>query len=115
MQPFGKDLAKRMTACGSGDLVSTYTYQQLYDSTQFIALQYPQYDRFVIKGTYKGTGAGSSISLGAGNIPRGSVTVTAGGQKLTEGTDYTVDYNLGRVTIINQGVLNSGQQVTDRL
>lgn len=111
LQPFGHDLAKKMTACGSGNLVSTYTYQQLYDSTQFIALQYPQNDRFVIKGTYKGTGGGNSISLGAGNIPRGSVTVTAGGQKLTEGADYTVDYNLGRVTILNQSVINSGQQI----
>ena len=42
------------------------------------------------------------------NVPEGSVTVTAGSQKLVENQDYTVDYMLGRVTIINEGILNSG-------
>ena len=42
------------------------------------------------------------------NVPEGSVTVTAGSQKLVENQDYTVDYNMGRVTIINEGILNSG-------
>ena len=108
-QPFGKNLRAAFDRCGSpGD--TAYTYQQLYDSTKYEAQQFPQYNRFVIKGTYKGTN-GSQISLGAGNIPRGSVVVTAGGIKLTEGQDYTVDYNLGRVTITNQSILNSQQQI----
>ena len=42
------------------------------------------------------------------NVPAGSVTVTAGSQKLVENQDYTVDYMLGRVTIINEGILTSG-------
>ena len=42
------------------------------------------------------------------NIPAGSVTVSAGSQKLVENQDYTVDYMLGRVTIINDGILSSG-------
>jgi cell surface protein SprA len=41
------------------------------------------------------------------NVPQGSVTVTAGGLPLAENVDYTVDYALGRVRIINQGLLNS--------
>ena len=109
-QPFGKNLAAALTACGDQADIGTYVFQQLYDSTKYEAQQFPQYNRFVIKGTYMGTN-GSTISLGAGNIPRGSVVVTAGGLKLTEGQDYTVDYNLGRVTIINQSILNSQQQI----
>ncbi len=111
VEPFGKDLAAAFAECGNASLAQTYTFQQLYDSTRYTAQQFPEFNRFVIKGTYKSSGNGSQVSLGAGNIPRGSVTVTAGGQKLIEGTDYTVDYNLGRVTILNQSVLNSGQAV----
>jgi cell surface protein SprA len=39
------------------------------------------------------------------NIPQGSVVVTAGGQILTEGVQYMVDYNLGRVKILDDGIL----------
>jgi cell surface protein SprA len=39
------------------------------------------------------------------------VTVTAGGIKLTEGVDYTVDYNLGRVKILNTGILESNTPI----
>lgn len=109
-EPFGSNLRAAFNACGSGNLADQYVYQQLYDSTKYWAQQFPEYNRFVIKGTYKGSN-NREISLGAGNIPKGSVVVTAGGQKLTEGTHYTVDYNLGRITIIDQGILNSGQQI----
>jgi len=36
------------------------------------------------------------------------VSVTAGGTKLVENQDYTVDYTLGRIKILNEGILNSG-------
>jgi cell surface protein SprA len=49
--------------------------------------------------------------LNAMNVPQGSVVVTAGGRQLTENVDYTVDYTLGRVTIINQGLLESGTPI----
>ena len=109
-EPFGKYLQAKMEQCGDYADTGVYLYQQLYDSTKYEAQQFPQFNRFVIKGTYMGTN-GSQISLGAGNIPRGSVVVTAGGVKLIENQDYTVDYNLGRVTITNQSILNSGQQI----
>lgn len=110
-EPFGSNLRRAYRDCGTDDnIINQYTYDQLYDSTKFRAQQFPEYNRFVIRGQYKGTSA-NQISLGAGNIPRGSVVVTAGGQRLVEGAQYTVDYNLGRVTILDQGILNSGQQV----
>lgn len=60
-----------------------------------------------MRGTYQSSSS-SDIFLGAFNIPPGSVTVTAGGQILTENVDYTIDYSLGRLKIINQAILNSG-------
>ena len=46
--------------------------------------------------------------MGATNVARGSVRVTAGGATLTENVDYTVDYSLGRVTILNESIISSG-------
>lgn len=104
VEPFGKDLKSKFSNPAIGQ---QYVYQQLYDSTKTIAEQFPQYNRYVLQGTYKSS-VSSEISLGAFNVPQGSVIVTAGGQKLVENVDYTVDYNLGRVRILNQGLLNSG-------
>lgn len=68
-------------------------------------------ERYFMEGRYKGT-VGSGISLGALNVPRGSVTVTANGQTLTEGVDYVVDYQMGSVTILNDTYKNSGVPVS---
>ena len=46
--------------------------------------------------------------MGAFNVPRGSVTVTAGGRQLVEGVDFVVDYQLGRVQILDPGLQSSG-------
>ena len=75
-----------------------------------MAQQYPTQDKFYFEGTYSAT-SGSDISLGAFNVPQGSVVVTSGGIPLTENVDYTVDYTLGRVKIINQGILSSGAPI----
>ncbi|MCS6935344.1 MAG: cell surface protein SprA [Chitinophagales bacterium] len=109
-EPFGSNLRDAIVKCGTPADTLLFVYQQLYDSTKFWAQQFPEYNRYIIKGQYRGAG-GREISLGAGNIPKGSVVVLAGGQKLTEGTHYTVDYNLGRITIIDGSILNSGQQI----
>ena len=39
------------------------------------------------------------------------MVVTAGGVTLTEGSDYSVDYNAGEVTILNQSIINAGTAV----
>jgi cell surface protein SprA len=105
LEPFGKDLKK---AFGPDSAVaSKYLYQVLYDSTKTIAQQFPQFDRYVMRGSFKASSS-SDIFLGAYNIPRGSVTVTAGGQQLIENVDYTIDYSTGRLKVINDAILNSG-------
>lgn len=93
------------------DLADDYAYDALYDSTRIIALQNPEKNKFSLKGSYSSK-FGSDIPLNAINIPAGSVKVTSGGVPLTENVDYTVDYNLGRVKIINQSLLNSGTPIS---
>ncbi len=115
IEPFGSDLRKKITG---GDTINPelnrvaekYVYQELYDMTQSAARQVAEKNKFFLEGFYKSAG-GSRISLNAMNVPEGSVTVTAGGQKLVENQDYTVDYNLGSVTILNHGLLESGTPI----
>ena len=112
VEPFGSYLQSRFdgdNTCSPFD-AGKFVFHQLYDSTRVQAQQLPNLNRFKIKGSYKSAG-GSEISLGSPNVPQGSVTVTAGGVKLTENVDYTVDYTLGRVKIINEGILNSGTPI----
>lgn len=105
LEPFGSDLKPAFG--GNTQLERKYLYQILYDSTKTIARQQQQNNRFLLSGTYKSSSS-SEIFLGGFNIPPGSVSVTAGGQKLIENSDYQIDYGLGRIRILNAGVLSSG-------
>jgi len=111
LEPFGEDLAPALSIPPSTTpdrvLAQKYDFQVLYDSTKVIAQQNQQTDRYILKGSYKSTSS-SDIFLGGFAIPPGSVSVSAGGTKLVENQDYTVDYGLGRLKIINTGILNSG-------
>ena len=111
LEPFGEYLAEQI---GDPVLAEKYVFRELYDSTLVIAQEMTEKNKFTLKGKYKGT-SGSQISLGAMNVPRGSVTVTAGGAKLIENVDYTVDYTMGTVTILNESILESGTNVECKL
>jgi cell surface protein SprA len=110
LEPFGRDLEAIAFADAPQDMRDRYIYYPLYDTIKEIAKTYANLDRYVIAGTAKGQ-ATSDIQLGAFNVPPGSVTVTAGGQVLRENVDFTIDYNLGTVRIINQGIITSGVPV----
>lgn len=107
-EPFGSYLRTKFEV--NPLAANNYVFEQLYDSTKTSAQQFPQFNRFKLKGQYQSSSS-SEISLNAPNVPQGSVTVTAGGVQLTENVDYTVDYTLGRVKIINEGILNSGTPI----
>ena len=107
LEPFGSYLRAKI---GDPEIADRYTYDSLYTLTKNGAQQYPEKNKFILEGFYKSS-SGSEISLNALNVPQGSVIVTAGGVPLTENVDYTVDYTLGRVKIINEGVLNSGTPI----
>ena len=111
IEPFGKTLASKLDAVGIPQVViDQVAYTELYDSTKTAAQQIPSKNRFSFKGEYQSS-ITSDIPLNALNVPQGAVTVTAGGIKLVEGTDYTVDYNLGRVKILNTGILESNTPI----
>ena len=106
-EPFGSHLRKYLK---DDALAEKYCFDALYDSTKTIAKQIAEKNKYMITGEYKGNN-GAEISLGAMNVPQGSVVVTAGGVTLTENTDYTVDYSMGVVTIINQSIIDAGTNV----
>lgn len=108
-EPFGNNLRSKFDP-SDFPTANKYIYQELYDSTRTVAQLLPEKNRYKIKGQYK-SASGSEISLNALNIPQGSVVVTANGQPLAENVDYTVDYTLGRVKIINESILNSGANI----
>ncbi|MNK11022.1 hypothetical protein D3C87_290570 [compost metagenome] len=87
-----------------------YVYSTLYKSTQADAQQQSQKNKFQLKGRFKSTG-GDGIPLGAFNVPPGSVVVTAGGRVLVEGVDYTVNYQLGRVQILDPSLQASNTPI----
>ncbi|HOY03791.1 MAG TPA: cell surface protein SprA [Saprospiraceae bacterium] len=111
LEPFGSYLENKLLDAGAPQTVANkYIYKQLYDLTPFLAREFQQFNRFVLKGSYKSS-TSSEISLGTFNLPQGSVRVTAGGQLLREGVDYQIDYNIGKVRILNDAILQSGQNV----
>ncbi|MDE6653934.1 MAG: cell surface protein SprA, partial [Muribaculaceae bacterium] len=108
VEPFGEHLAGKI---GNPALAEQYVYQELYDSTLIVARQFADKNKFILTGEYQAS-SGSQIRLNAMNVPRGSVVVTAGGRTLVENSDYTVDYAMGIVTITNQSIIDSGQNVS---
>lgn len=115
LEPFGQSLRDSILdnndPSGSRAIANKYCFDSLYTLTKSQARQYPEKNKFVLDGFYKST-TGSEISLNALNVPQGSVKVSAGGVQLTENVDFTVDYTLGRVRIINEGLLNSGTPIS---
>lgn len=107
-EPFGKHLEKKI---GDPALAAPYVYKELYDSTLVVARQFADKNKYSMTGEYQAS-SGATIRLNAMNVPRGSVVVMAGGSILTENSDYTVDYNMGIVTITNQSIIESGTSVS---
>ena len=108
LEPFGRYLEKKF----AGDpAASKYVYKELYDSTLTKAREHAEKNKFRLRGNYEAKSQGE-IQLEAMNVPEGSVTVTAGGVKLTEGIDYQVNYLAGTVTILNQSYLESGMPIS---
>ena len=109
LEPFGEHLEKQL-----GDnnitLQRKYVYDKLYEGTKNDAQQQANKDKFILTGSYQ-SASSNEIMLNAISVEEGSVKVMAGSTPLQEGTDFTVNYQLGRVKILNQGVLNSGKEI----
>ena len=111
VEPFGSYMRDYLVKNGvAADAAEKYAFTELYDSTKTVARQIAEKNKYLMVGQFKGSSA-SVISLDAYNVPQGSVVVTAGGVTLIEGTDYSVDYNAGEVTILNQSIIDAGTSV----
>lgn len=119
VEPFGEYLYDKLLDGGVGQYnnestynpnQNKYVYRKLYQSTQAEAQQQSSKNKFQLKGRFKSSGGGG-ISLGAFNVPQGSVVVTAGGRTLTEGVDYTVNYQAGTVQILDPSLQNSNTPI----
>ncbi|MCF0211760.1 MAG: cell surface protein SprA, partial [Bacteroidales bacterium] len=106
IEPFGKDLREKL----GDELGNKYCFDSLYTMTQTLAQQYADKNKFYLEGYYSSSVSGE-ISLGYSVSP-GSVSVTAGGMPLIENVDYTVDYTMGTVRIINESILASGTPIS---
>ena len=88
-----------------------YLFDELYSQTQDEAEKILSKNKFFIVGSVS-SGSGNEINLPGLDISDNSVVVMAGNLRLVEGTDYTVNYNLGSVRILNPAILSSGQEIT---
>ena len=109
LEPFGSTLEAQFEP-DENRLVEKFVYDDLYEQPKAQAELNASKNKFVIAGRLT-AGSSSEIQLPGINIAEGSVVVTAGGTLLTEGLDYSVDYNLGSVRILNDGILNSGKTI----
>jgi cell surface protein SprA len=119
VEPFGKHLFKKLSTSTLEDYndptsynanQAKYVFRNMYRNTQAGALQSSEKNKFQLRGRYKST-AGDGIAIGAFNVPRGSVKVTVGGRVLQEGIDYSVNYQAGRVQILDPAIKASNQPI----
>ena len=123
VEPFGKLLFEKLRLSATedykeaGDLTSTfndnqkkYVFRNLYRKSQAAALQESDKNKFQLRGKFKSSG-GDGIPIGAFNVPKGSVVVTAGGRVLQEGIDYSVNYQAGRVQILDPSLQASNTPI----
>ncbi|UAM96981.1 cell surface protein SprA [Polaribacter litorisediminis] len=115
-EPFGNDLVLNQndpTDIGLNEtLDEQFLFKELYLNTKInIKNNFQNKDKYFLKGYFRSESA-SGIPIGAFNVPRGSVRVSAGGRQLAEGVDYVVDYMAGRVQIIDPGLQASGTPIS---
>ncbi len=119
-EPFGELLFSKLSNGAGEDYkdINTYNpnqkkyvFRNMYANTQAGALQDSDKNKFLLRGKYKST-SGDGIPIGAFNVPRGSVVVTAGGRVLVEGIDYSVNYQLGRVQILDPSLQASNTPIS---
>jgi cell surface protein SprA len=98
LEPFGKDLPS--------SIPDSMNYPDVYDTLAYAAQQDNNKDKWIISGQYSGS-VTSTYNLGF-NVVENSVHVYLNGTELTPNVDYTVDYNVGQLTIRNDAALVPG-------
>jgi cell surface protein SprA len=111
LEPFG-DIPLQQLFKNDPVLLKKYSYDTLYRTTKADAELFANKNKFWLKGFYTGSGGSSKeIMIPGFGVAQGSVKLFAGGIPMAEGTDYVVDYTFGKVTILNDAILNSGKNI----
>ena len=113
VEPFGRDLENlfELLSPNQADfLTNKYVFETLYSNTKNAAQRNTQKNKFVLKGSYQ-SASSTDIILPGINVAEGSVSITVGSNRLQEGRDFTVNYGINRVSITNEGVLASGNDI----
>jgi cell surface protein SprA len=108
-QPIREEI-ERITGAPITQENDRFIYSEIYERTQFDAQNTSAKNFYGIKVRYKST-IQNPISIGF-NVAQGSVRVTSRGVPLREGIDYTVDYQLGQVTILRDDALQQGANLS---
>ncbi|MHB1686048.1 MAG: T9SS outer membrane translocon Sov/SprA [Ignavibacteriaceae bacterium] len=98
LQPFGNNFPS--------SIPDSLKFQAVYDTIASGAQNDKLHDRWELTGKFSGE-ASSTYQLGF-NVVENSVRVILNGRELTPGVDYTVDYNVGQLTIRNDAALVPG-------
>lgn len=106
VEPFGKDLR---AVIDEPELADKYAFDSLYTMTKTMAQQITNKNKFYIEGSYRSS-YGAEFHFTGGGATK-AIKVTAGGTPLVENVDYTVNLDMGVVTIINQSILASGTPI----
>lgn len=97
LEPFGQDIPKGL---------EDFKYNDIYTQTKTLAQQNKVGDKWTLTGKSKGTSS-STYQLGF-NVVENSVRVLLNGRELSQGSDYSVDYNTGQLIIRNDAALVPG-------
>ena len=112
LEPFRESLREAFKNQPNEDvLIQKYSYDTLYRTTKAEAELFATKNKFFLVGQYN-AGSSREILIPGFGISQNSVKIYAGGMPLMEGTDYTVDYTFGKVTILNESVLSSGKNIS---
>lgn len=111
VEPFGKDLEEKFEN-NETTLKQKYVFNEMYEEVKVDAKNnYPTKNKFFLRVKFSGQRS-CTQSLRGINIAEGSVQVTQGGRILSEGMDYTVDYQFGTVTL-SEAVCSAGDVRVD--
>jgi len=116
LEPFGDRVSQLIEGRGGADETiaqreALYVFSNLYMQKKENARRDTQLDVYRIRGSNRGSVQSFYDLRAYSGLIEGSVNVTSGGSRLTEGVDYTVDYQGGTVNITNPAHLTSGREI----
>jgi cell surface protein SprA len=113
LEPFNTPLREAFINEPNRDfMIKKYVFDTLYRIPKAQAERFTTKNKFYLVGKYSAAGSSNEIMIPGFGVSPGSVRLYAGGTPLIEQQDFVVDYTFGRITILNESILNSGKVIT---